>query len=158
MGFDAVRRTWTGSPRTQALGVGRELAQALANEAEDVADEQQDGRQQTRHEEAGVAARAAALRVARGMRGQRGGDVDDERLPAPAGDGLQVPAAMLQARQRGVLAVEHGPLRACAHRQQQDDRRRQRQLPGARESAREVRMARPLGELRRGDELGEVQQ
>ena len=62
------------------------------------------------------------------------------------------------AQQRGVELVEHRLLRTRTHRQQRRDQRRQRQLPAAGEGVREIRMSRSLGELRRADEIGEVQQ
>jgi hypothetical protein len=60
------------------------------------------------------------------------------------------------AQQRCEELIQHRLLRTRTHRQQSCDQRRQRQLPAAGEGAREVRMARSLGELRRGDEIGEV--
>lgn len=55
------------------------------------------------------------------------------------------------AQQRSEETVEHGLLRARAHRQQRGHQRRQRQLALAGERTGMVGVPRALGELRRGD-------
>ena len=62
------------------------------------------------------------------------------------------------AQQRAEEAIEHGLLRARAHRQQRGHQRGQGQLATARECAGMIGVPSALRELRRGELIGQVQQ